>query len=1578
MATKNASDSGIYSVVGDSSGCAYMKSDPYADKNTWSKAIKRGTKLTVDYSVTNYWSKAPGGENENHTWYHTSYTEKGTKYSGFVFSGDVTRSGDLPASIRFTGNFTQPYDYTENRGQIINLTSGLIEAESGSIKSVQAYFFRSGSDPTNSANWLLPTKKVAVNKNSYQITRSSAINKQLTFGDLTAGTYKYGIAAIDNNGKAWYWESNPFTISPKAQPVVKNCDLQFGSAVAVDGGVRATISSSTPGAAVTVTPADRIVWSNGSSVTVELTSTTTVNATASANGYRAASGSRVYNVGYCLAPNLNINETPDGTVVTLTSLTNGASIYYSLDDSNYTAYRSPLTLTASQTVYAYAKKAGCAQSEKIWQTILVTAPFAPVISSGALGSDVAVGTEIAVSWQPVRNASSYEVTITSADGSVTTQTVTQSQASVTAGEEGAYEFQVRAKNAIGVSDASNTVRVTAHGPATVQFINYDGTLLAEQTVKWGESAVAPSVPARRGYTFSGWDRPLKNVTGDLIVTAQYEIKTYTVRFFDYDGETPVDTQRIRFEGGIDSDAARRSLTEKIGHVFTGWRVVSADEESEMNPQCVDSNMSLVAVRKWENAELPVIISNVQALRDRDAKSYEVTYDITTAPREQLGGDTTGVKVVAVLKSNQTSESGEPIHRVIALAVDTVMLTEDTQQLTGKSITVTLGNQGNYTKADVVEVYALALDGADRTGGALSEVATGTPQITTTWSDWSDTEPSGVGADNIRTRTVYRYCDNSKLTTVTTTRAQPQTSLNGWQYERSSDYWSGDFTSYDVLGGDTVRKIGEESVKQTEAYTQYRYGRWTNGNKNNFCPDNGKNIYGGNWWIENTAWMTTPYRIVLNDAGTKNRVFYCSNWSTHKNHFYYAFTDSDFNWYTYSQNGSYSQATRWFWEETQTVPATYRTRYTYQYKYYTNYFYKWIPGIWSGWSTEPVSATESRDVETKTQYSYITNDTSQTPDASGQEYTLNVSAPLSGDLEGKLATVLVYRTRNTDPTEAQLEYVDQVTLGENASFTLTLKNKEDPCERTGDYTVALAVQGGGNLINVAQIRYDAEYTVTFTDGEGNQIGETQTVRRGESAKAPEQPVKDGYRFVKWDGKLTDVQSNMELPAVWMPETWSVVFVDHVNQTVEMQNNLETGTLLPLPEAAPKEGYEFEGWSVRRSSDNSEVDAAEAITVDANLIVVANWKQKTYTVSFMDADGSVIETQQVAYGDAAMPPESIDTGNDTVFIGWSSEFSWWSVTENINVSPIIAFKETTSAPSSNLDSYVSGIQKLLELTAEDGAKIYYTTDGSDPTVAGSKDNEVFEYTDPIELTEDTTILVFATSDGKNASEVIEIDFVYQETAEEDPHGQVINLQTINAIVEPSQLVELRVNLQNNPGLLSYQFVLQADPSVFGVPCDEDGNMLLAQSLGDTGDNLFVTPYDPELGGWMVFWFSTETYRENGPLLSLSLKTFDEVPADAYPIKLGYIAENTVTEDYVQAPIESDSLQLAIGTGARLGDVSGDGLVTAVDVIRIAKYLVKDYAFTAPQLVAADVTGDGKITAADVIRLARYIVGLAELGA
>lgn len=62
---------------------------------------------------------------------------------------------------------------------------------------------------------------------------------------------------------------------------------------------------------------------------------------------------------------------------------------------------------------------------------------------------------------------------------------------------------------------------------TVTFKDWDGTVLGTDTVEHGGSATAPADPEREDYTFTGWDTTFDNVTSNLTVTATYESITAT-------------------------------------------------------------------------------------------------------------------------------------------------------------------------------------------------------------------------------------------------------------------------------------------------------------------------------------------------------------------------------------------------------------------------------------------------------------------------------------------------------------------------------------------------------------------------------------------------------------------------------------------------------------------------------------------------------------------------------------------------------------------------------------------------------------------------------------------------------------------------------------------------------------------------------------------------------------------------------------------------------------------------------------------------------------------------------------------
>ena len=116
---------------------------------------------------------------------------------------------------------------------------------------------------------------------------------------------------------------------------------------------------------------------------------------------------------------------------------------------------------------------------------------------------------------------------------------------------------------------TDTMTVTARYAIarTVTFVDWDGTVLSTQVVADGNSATAPEAPEREGYTFTGWDVEFTSVTENITVTAQYDIKKYSVVFCDWDGSVISEQVVEHGEAAIaPPDPAREGLN------FTGWSI----------------------------------------------------------------------------------------------------------------------------------------------------------------------------------------------------------------------------------------------------------------------------------------------------------------------------------------------------------------------------------------------------------------------------------------------------------------------------------------------------------------------------------------------------------------------------------------------------------------------------------------------------------------------------------------------------------------------------------------------------------------------------------------------------------------------------------------------------------------------------------------------------------------------------------------------------------------------------------------------------------------------------------------------
>ena len=167
---------------------------------------------------------------------------------------------------------------------------------------------------------------------------------------------------------------------------------------------------------------------------------------------------------------------------------------------------------------------------------------------------------------------------------------------------------------------------------TVTFNAYGGFPTPdEQHVKSGEKAVLPVAPTLKGYTFAFWylgedeqkataydfDTP---VTGDITLTAKWNINKYTVTF-DTDGGTPVPPNQ-EVEYGLTATEPATAPT-KTGYTFDGWYL--GDEKYDFS-DAVEQDITLKA--QWTlntyNIASTLRVNNGEPVKD-EGKTYSWTY-----------------------------------------------------------------------------------------------------------------------------------------------------------------------------------------------------------------------------------------------------------------------------------------------------------------------------------------------------------------------------------------------------------------------------------------------------------------------------------------------------------------------------------------------------------------------------------------------------------------------------------------------------------------------------------------------------------------------------------------------------------------------------------------------------------------------------------------------------------------------------------------------------------------------------------------------------------------------------------------
>ena len=169
---------------------------------------------------------------------------------------------------------------------------------------------------------------------------------------------------------------------------------------------------------------------------------------------------------------------------------------------------------------------------------------------------------------------------------------------------------------------------------TVTFNAYGGFPTPdEQHVKSGEKAVLPDDPTLKGYTFAFWylgddeqnataydfDTP---VTGDITLTAKWNINKYTVTFNSYGGTPVPPAQEVEY--GLTATEPATAPT-KTGYTFDGWYL--GDEKYDFS-DAVEQNITLYA--NWKkNIYTVTYTDGVDGEEVFADQTYRVPFEDTT-------------------------------------------------------------------------------------------------------------------------------------------------------------------------------------------------------------------------------------------------------------------------------------------------------------------------------------------------------------------------------------------------------------------------------------------------------------------------------------------------------------------------------------------------------------------------------------------------------------------------------------------------------------------------------------------------------------------------------------------------------------------------------------------------------------------------------------------------------------------------------------------------------------------------------------------------------------------------------------
>ncbi len=750
---------------------------------------------------------------------------------------------------------------------------------------------------------------------------------------------------------------------------------------------------------------------------------------------------------------------------------------------------------------------------------------------------------------------------------------------------------------------------------TVTWKNHDGTVLETDidvaygtTPSYDGAEPTKNTTAQYTYTFSGWDKTISAVTGDITYTAQFSNTTnkYTVTWnvdgnvttecYDY-GATP------SFKGNTD-----KAADDQYTYAFIGWDKTIASVTGDVTYTAQFSNTTYKYTVTW-NVDGNVTTESYDygatpSFKGNTDKAADAQYSYVFTGWDKTISTVTGDVTYTAQFSNTTNK-----YTITWKNYDGTVLETDTNVPYGTTPTY---NGTVPTKTGTAQ-YNYFFNGWSPSIQAVSGNAEYTATFTTGINGytviWKNYDGSILETDtNVAYGTVPSY--NGATPTKPAT-AQYTYTFSGWAPVVSSVVG---YAEYVAEFTQTVNKYTvtwenhDGSVLETD--TEVAYGTTPNYDGAEPTKDaTAQYTYFFAGWDKTISTVTGNVTYTAQFSNTINT--YTVTWKNYDGTVLETDTDMPYGTVpTYDSSVPQKQSTAQYtyvfngWGETISA-VTGNTQYTAQFTAAVNKYNV----VWKNY--------DGSTLETDIDVPYGTM-----PSYNGATPTKSATAQYSYTFKGW--------DKSVSAVTGNVEYFAQFTQTVN-KYTVTWKNYDGTVLET-DANVEYGTTPSYNGATPTRSK-TAQYTYTF----------------------------DG-----WSPAINEVSGNVVYTAQYISTVnkYTITWKNYDGSVLETDTDVPYGTIPSYDGAEPTKNataqytYTFSGW-------DSNIGA-----VIGNVIYKAEYNSTVnhYTVTFKNYDGSVLATNTVDYGSSAAytgstPTRSPEGNTKYVFSGWDKSYS--NIVANIDV-------------------------------------------------------------------------------------------------------------------------------------------------------------------------------------------------------------------------------------------------------------------------------------------------------------------------